>query len=77
MHTTYRFDEIKQRGTKKVKCAKCGKSLNRSKTFYQTLNPFNRLADGTVKTVHDISIELQQEMAEWQKEPETCSNCLS
>ena len=71
----YHFDEVKQQGTKIVKCSGCGKRLKRSTTVWQTLNPYNRLPNGQVKTAGDIRKELLSEIAEWRRQPEKCRNC--
>ena len=62
---TYRFEEVTHRATKRVPCDGCGKTLSRSRTFMQTLNPFNKNADGTVKNREDIREELKQQAGEW------------
>lgn len=62
---TYRFSELKRSVAKRVPCEVCGKKLARSSTFSQTLNPFNRLPDGTPKTAKDIYAELDARAAEW------------
>lgn len=63
--TTYRFSEVAHRATKRVPCEGCGKTLSRSRTFVQTLNPFNKNVDGTVKTRQEISEELRADAAAW------------
>jgi len=77
--TKIEFEEINLRGWKSVKCAGgCGRRLTRSKKFYQTLNPFNRLPPnlgGDVKTTGDIREELNRDRIAWMKEPETCIHC--
>jgi len=72
-----RFEEVKWRADKSLKCAGgCGKRLKRSITFSQTINPFNKLPDGTVKDRPDIYKELKQEAEAWKTEPVTCDRCL-
>ncbi|MEU5322921.1 hypothetical protein AB0G67_40155 [Streptomyces sp. NPDC021056] len=73
---TYRFQEIPLYGTKNVKCAGgCGKKLRRQRKFSQTLNPFNKGADGRPKTVQQIYAELADKAKQWESTPETCRNC--
>lgn len=72
---TYRFSEVPLYGTKSVPCAGCGKKLRRQRKFFQTLNPFNKDADGRPKTVQQIHAELAEECRQWEQEPETCRNC--
>lgn len=69
---TVTFKEIKHQATKSGKCIVCGKRRKRSRTFSQTLNPFNKTASGRVKMVYDIMPELRAEAKEWQKEPINC-----
>ena len=69
---TLTFNEVKLQAKKSGKCVICGKRRNRAKTFWQTLNPFNKNADGTVKTRFDINTELQTQANIWQREPINC-----
>ena len=74
MTTTY--PDVKVYGEKSVKCdAGCGHRIKRKKTFWQTMNPFNKKPDGTIKTVDDIYAELRVECAEWKAAPITCKTC--
>jgi hypothetical protein len=70
------FQEVSLHAEKRVKCAGgCGRTLSRRKKFYQTVNPFNKMADGTVKSRYEIMPELKVESDKWLKEPETCIHC--
>lgn len=72
----YSFDRVERRATKRVKCAGgCGKVQTRSRTFHQTINPFNTRADGQPKTRQDILAELDVEARNWQSDPERCNAC--
>jgi len=62
------FQSITVHGTKSGKCI-CGKRITRSKTFEQTINPFNKNAKGEVKTYAEILTELQQERSVWMGKP--------
>lgn len=64
--TLYRFEEIRRAAHKRVKCAGCGKLLKRQHTFTQTLNPFNKNANGTIKDRLDIWRELVAECEAWE-----------
>lgn len=64
--TVYRFQEITRRAKKRVTCGGCGKKMTRQTTFMQTLNPFNKNADGDPKTVQEIHVELGKEAADWE-----------
>lgn len=74
--TWVRFQEVKLYGEKSVKCAGgCGRRLRRQRTFWQTLNPFNKGANGVPKTVDEIHAELRVQKQAWQAEGETCIHC--
>ena len=60
----YDFERITAPATVTRKCA-CGKWSGRSKTFWQTVNPFNRNDDGTVKTRAEVAADVHREAAEW------------
>lgn len=70
---TETYHEVKRQSSKKGKCG-CGKYRTRSRTFSQTINPFNK-KDGRLKTELEIREELVEEVREWQKEPITCEDC--
>lgn len=59
------FDEVKLTVKATAPCGKCGKKCSRSKKFWQTLNPFNTNADGSVKTRDQIMVELQAQAAKY------------
>ncbi|MFA5040034.1 MAG: hypothetical protein WC464_00170 [Bdellovibrionales bacterium] len=45
-----------------------GKKKIQQRKFYQTLNPFNKNTDGTIKNRNDIIKELEEAILKWQKE---------
>jgi len=63
--TEYRFPDVGLIHRATGVCPVCGKTVRRQRRFWQTLNPFNRNADGTVKTERDIQEELRAEAAAW------------
>lgn len=67
--TVTRFQEVKRRETRSFTCTVCGKRGQKSQTFWQTLNPFNKLPDGSVKTYTVIVEELNALGAAWHPEP--------
>lgn len=75
--TVYRFHELTHKAKKRVACETCGKKMNRQTTFMQTLNPFNKNADGEPKTAQEISIELGEEARAWEAGTEgyLCAKC--
>jgi hypothetical protein len=76
--TIYRFEQIKATGKKRVPCeGGCGKKVSRQMTFTKTVNPFNKNADGTVKTREEVRESVQAEAGEWQRDEtgEWCTPC--
>ena len=69
---TTTFQEIKLKASKSGKCVICSKSRRRSKTFSQTLNPFNKTESGDVKSISTIRAELADDILAWKKEPINC-----
>ena len=53
----------------------CGKRATRSTYIYQTLNPFNRNADGAVKTVPEILAENKVKRDAWMEQPIYHARC--
>lgn len=61
------FEKVKIYGVKHWK--ENGKRRQQSREFYQTLNPFNKNAQGNPKTRKEILAELIAERDAWIKEP--------
>lgn len=47
-----------------------GKKRQKTKKFYQTINPYNRNTEGSVKTREEIWAEIMKESEDWQKSDE-------
>jgi len=75
MRTKITFERVKLSTYKTGYCKKCGKYITRSKTFDQTINPFNKLSDGTIKNRDDIFQELLKEAQQWKSEPVIHARC--
>ncbi len=60
------FEEVAVTVRSTGACPVCGKRTTRTRKFWQTLNPFNRLPDGAPKTADDIRRELNQQADEWE-----------
>jgi hypothetical protein len=73
---TVRFERIPMTVSKSVKCTGCGRRLRRQRTFGQTLNPWNRNAQGQPKTRQEILTALREQAGKWKQQPETCTACL-
>lgn len=76
MITHTRFDDVKYRATKRCSCTRCDKIVRRSKTFSQTLNPFNKNKDGIPKNRGEILEDLVVEAKDWQITCEICTACI-
>lgn len=61
--TTIRFQEIKIKGVRRW--TENGKRRQETMVFSQTVNPFNKNADGFPKTASEIRAELQVERDRW------------
>jgi TIP49-like protein len=73
--TRITFEVVKLITRKSGYCKKCGKYMSRSKTFDQTVNPFNKLPDGTIKTRDDVFQELLNESKQWKGIPVIHQKC--
>ncbi len=60
-----KFDVIKRTARKTVMVD--GKKRQRQRTFEETLNPFNKNPDGSVKTPADIQASLAKKCQEWKQ----------
>jgi hypothetical protein len=75
---TYRFQEVPLYAQKSVPCSGgCGKKLRSQRKFSQTLNPFNKDAEGRPKTSLQIYAELSAQAQEWKTAAEMCAACSS
>ena len=59
------FDEVKLKGVRRWKEPETGKPRQQTRVFMQTVNPFNKLPDGTMKDRQTIMAELIAERADW------------
>lgn len=71
--TTYRFQEVSRTARRTIRCAKCGKRRTRQRTFTNTINPFNKNADGIPKDWSEVARDVAAEAAAWQ--PTVCASC--
>lgn len=67
-----RFEVVSRSATVRFKCP-CGKRFQRSVFVEQTINPWNKNADGAMKTRAEIWAELAVELAA--KEPDPTHAC--
>ncbi len=66
MRITTTFDKIKHVEKRNGKCPVCGKRVQRSQTFEETVNPYNRNEDGTVKTAHEVRQSVRRKWQAWE-----------
>lgn len=72
MRTVYRG--LTAIGKKSGKCA-CGITRTRTETFSQTVNPFNRNPDGSVKSIENIRAEIEAHREAWMESSIYCAAC--
>ncbi|MGH9250334.1 MAG: hypothetical protein ACRD0W_12545 [Acidimicrobiales bacterium] len=70
------YEPVRVRVAKNLPCPACGRKLRRQRTFQQTINPFNKNSDGSVKTRMEILSELNAKGLAWQQQPEVHSGCV-
>jgi len=61
---TIRFQEVAVKANRRWLDAD-GKKRQETRKFWQTISPFNKLRDGTVKTAEDIQREINAERDAW------------
>lgn len=64
--TTYRFQKVQCQFEQTGQCPTCLKRVTRRRTFTQTVNPFNRNDDGSVKTSAEVYAAVKAEGEAWQ-----------
>lgn len=63
--TRYVFNEVAVKAVKRWKDPVNGKPRQETRKFFQTINPFNKNADGTPKTRDQIMVEIKRQRDEW------------
>ena len=71
--TTYVYQQVKHTAKRRVTCEECGLKFNRQRTFTQTVNPFNKNPDGSVKTFMEVMAAVRVKAALWEADPD-CGN---
>lgn len=61
----YKFEKVEVREVKRWKDPATGRSKQHTRTFFQTINPWNKNKAGEVKTREEILAELRAEAARW------------
>lgn len=72
---TNHFRPVKTRRVRTGSCPTCGRKVQRSKTFENTVNPFNRNDDGTVRTPEQVRAHVNDLADAWEPDfhHETCA----
>ncbi|MDP1931950.1 MAG: hypothetical protein Q8L60_10885 [Gammaproteobacteria bacterium] len=65
--TRAHFEEVSLRAERTV-IDENGKKRKQKKKFYQTINPFNKRANGSVKDRDFIMLELREQAQQWTRE---------
>ena len=75
--TVYHYEEVRAYGRKTGHCEVCGKSATRSQVFTNTINPFNRNEDGSVRTRAEVQQRVLALVREWEQGPIRHARCES
>jgi hypothetical protein len=62
---TYRFQPVWTQRSHTGNCPVCGRKTIKKKSFEQTVNPFNKNEDGSVKTRDEVYESLKIEADAW------------
>lgn len=73
--TTWTYEEVSSRGRKSGPCEVCGKPATRSRTFTNTVNPWNRNPDGTVRTRAEVWAHVNELRHAWEAQPVLHERC--
>jgi hypothetical protein len=66
---TYTFEKVSIKRKRSYRDSE-GKKRQKTKEFYQTLNPFNKTKDGKLKTESQIRVEIEAEAKKWMELPD-------
>ncbi len=69
------FEEVKVSAKRSLTCKTCGKKFSRSKTFSNTINPWNQNLDGSVKTREQVRADVTAEANNWNPMPYCADSC--
>lgn len=68
-YTTTTYEEVRVKATRRGPCPGCGKSVNRSRTFSNTVSPFNKNPGGTIRTRAEVRERVQGLADAWSPSP--------
>jgi hypothetical protein len=64
-----RFETVKRTAVRKLVCVHCGRRFRRQRTFTNTINPYNRNPDGSIRTRREVEENVARLAGEWDPEP--------
>lgn len=65
MRITTHYQKVAVKGVHRWKDPETGRPRQRTKEFFQTINPFNKMPDGTPKSYAQILKEVEAERDAW------------
>ena len=68
MRITVTYDVVKAQRVRHGRCTACGIKMIKQRTFTQTVSPFNKHADGHVKTWHEVQAAVNGLADDWSPE---------
>ncbi len=63
--TKLTFQTVSVKGTRRWKDPDTGRTRQETKSFFQTINPFNRNAEGEPKSYEEIMVEVKAQRDAW------------
>lgn len=69
------YEPVSAKVSKSGLCTVCGRKATRTKTFTNTVNPFNKNEDGTVRTRAEVWANVRRLAEEWKSLPVTHGGC--
>lgn len=64
------YEQVTARAERKGRCPGCGRVVRRSMTFTNTISPFNKNPDGSVRTPAQVQANVDALAAAWDPDPE-------
>ena len=66
---TVKYEEVKYTKMKTAPCSICGKKCTRTISASQTINPFNKNPDGTIKSPKEVGQSVSEELKKKLEQP--------
>jgi len=68
---TITYEQVREPATRTGPCPGCGRKTRRNRTFTETINPFNKIADKSrPKTPAEVRASVRAKAQAWQPDPE-------